>query len=443
MKIKRILLPLLATAGLATATVTAAIAAVPSPTAGSLTHHDVSSSYVSGVSAGGYMANQLHVAYSGVFKGAGIFTAGPYDCAQGDVNTAQYACMATYQTRKTPAQLEQETRDRAAQGRLDPVANLSGDPVYLYHGTSDTTVAAAVNDDLATYYRDLGASVTYDTSSSAGHAWVSPLGPVSCSSTASPFINNCGTDPEGAMLGHLFGSVTAPSTSALTGKLIQFDQRSYVSGGNASAISMGNDGFAYVPGSCDAGSSCRLMVALHGCKQSYATIGNAFMDKAYLNEYADTNNVIVLYPQATTATDNPNSCWNWWGYGGDTGYATHGGKQIEAIMSMVRALGGAAPTPTTSPTPSPTASPTASPTPSPTASPTVSPTVSPTTTPTGAPVCATASNYAHTTASRAYQSGGYTYANGSNNAMGLWNTFTTHTLKQTGPNYWVLADGQC
>ncbi|MEV6302625.1 PHB depolymerase family esterase [Actinoplanes sp. NPDC051861] len=57
--------------------------------------------------------------------------------------------------------------------------------------------------------------------------------------------------------------------------------------------------------------------------------------------------------------------------------------------------------------------------------------------------CFTASNYAHTTAGRAYQSGGNVYANGSNQAMGLWNTFTVHTLRQTGPNHYVLADGQC
>jgi poly(hydroxyalkanoate) depolymerase family esterase len=72
----------------------------------------------------------------------------------------------------------------------------------------------------------------------------------------------------------------------------------------------------------------------------------------------------------------------------------------------------------------------------PTTSPT--PTASPTATP-----CVTASNYAHTVAGRAHQSGGYTYANGSNQAMGLWNVAVTHTLRQTGDNYYVLADGQC
>ncbi len=81
--------------------------------------------------------------------------------------------------------------------------------------------------------------------------------------------------------------------------------------------------------------------------------------------------------------------------------------------------GGTSPTPTPTPTsPSPSPSPTAQP-------------------------CFTASNYAHTTAGRARQSGGYTYANGSGQAMGLWNTFTVRTLRQTGRNHYVLADGRC
>jgi hypothetical protein len=54
-------------------------------------------------------------------------------------------------------------------------------------------------------------------------------------------------------------------------------------------------------------------------------------------------------------------------------------------------------------------------------------------------VCFTASNYAHTSAGRAYQSGGFTYANGSNQNMGLWNVFVTTTLKQTGPGYFVIG----
>lgn len=72
-------------------------------------------------------------------------------------------------------------------------------------------------------------------------------------------------------------------------------------------------------------------------------------------------------------------------------------------------------------------------------------TTTPTTTTTPPPsgACVSASNYAHTQAGRAHQSSGQTYSNGSNQAMGLWNTFTVHALRETSSGYWVLADGQC
>ena len=74
--------------------------------------------------------------------------------------------------------------------------------------------------------------------------------------------------------------------------------------------------------------------------------------------------------------------------------------------------------------------------------PTATATASPTPSPTGG-VCIRASNYTHVTQGRAHTSGGYVYANGSNQYMGLYNTYTTHGLQQTGTNYWVIADSVC
>ncbi|MWA05999.1 PHB depolymerase family esterase [Actinomadura sp. LD22] len=59
------------------------------------------------------------------------------------------------------------------------------------------------------------------------------------------------------------------------------------------------------------------------------------------------------------------------------------------------------------------------------------------------PQCFTATNYAQVTAGRAHTSGGYTYANGSNQNMGLYNVFVTHTLKETSENYYVISDSGC
>jgi len=52
----------------------------------------------------------------------------------------------------------------------------------------------------------------------------------------------------------------------------------------------------------------------------------------------------------------------------------------------------------------------------------------------------TASNYAHVTAGRAHDSGGYALANGSNQNMGLNNTFYTTTLAQTSAGYYVIGN---
>ncbi|MFE7409718.1 extracellular catalytic domain type 2 short-chain-length polyhydroxyalkanoate depolymerase [Streptomyces laurentii] len=318
------------------------------PVAGALTPYDISTVYTAGVSSGGYLATQLHVAYSGTVSGSAAFASGPYDCAQGMLATALNACMDTLQDLRL-AQLEQATRDRAAQGLVDPVANLADDPVYVFSGTRDTTVRQPVATALADYYTHFGARVRYNRTTAAGHAWISPLGPNSCAVTQSPFLNDCGFDAEAEMLGHLLGPVSAPATQP-SGALIRFDQNAYAPGGSAAALSMGDDGFAYVPASCAGGAKCSLMVALHGCKQGYAYqgFGTRFVEGAHLNEYADTNGMIVLYPQAapTATLENPNGCWNWWGYLGDSAYARHGGKQIEAVMRMIGALRGSTPPPT-------------------------------------------------------------------------------------------------
>ncbi|CRK60020.1 Poly(3-hydroxyalkanoate) depolymerase [Alloactinosynnema sp. L-07] len=71
----------------------------------------------------------------------------------------------------------------------------------------------------------------------------------------------------------------------------------------------------------------------------------------------------------------------------------------------------------------------------------VVPTSTTTTPPTG--VCHTDHNYGHVAAGRAHHAGGYTYANGSNQEMGLYNTFVRHTLKETPPGHFVVADTGC
>jgi hypothetical protein len=56
-----------------------------------------------------------------------------------------------------------------------------------------------------------------------------------------------------------------------------------------------------------------------------------------INNYAVSNDLIVLYPQTKWTTDNTWACYDTWGVTGDD-YATKGGVQPSAIMKMVDRL---------------------------------------------------------------------------------------------------------
>jgi len=316
-----------------------ALAVGVAPAASSQTQtYAIDAVYVAGLSSGAYMATQLHVAYSGTVRGAAIFAGGAYYCARGSVVTAQMTCMYGFQDDNVP-ELERTASTWSSQGSIDPIGNLAADPAYVYHGTNDRTVVASVTAGLTEFYRHFGVNVLERFTEPAGHAWVSPRGPNQCSVTTSPYVNRCGTDPQAALLRHLLGSVQPPNTGARTGNLLSIDQNAHALGRNAGAISMDATAYAYVPASCAAGESCRLIITLHGCKQGHATVGRQLIDNAYLNEYADTNRLVILYPQAIgTGMGNPNGCWDWWGYT-TSNYAKRGAPQMATIMSMAAALG--------------------------------------------------------------------------------------------------------
>jgi poly(hydroxyalkanoate) depolymerase family esterase len=76
--------------------------------------------------------------------------------------------------------------------------------------------------------------------------------------------------------------------------------------------------------------------------------------------------------------------------------------------------------------------------PSPSPSPTTTATPTPTPTPTSLG-CWTTDNYDQVAAGRAYQSLGYVYADGSNEDMGLYNTYQVTSLEETSPGYYVIV----
>ena len=103
---------------------------------------------------------------------------------------------------------------------------------------------------------------------------------------------------------------------------------------------MADTGYLYVPPGCAAKeANCKVHVATHGCKQSAESVGNQFYTDTGYNNWADSNKLLVLYPQVNKSMipSNPEGCWDWWGYTG-ANYAYKSGAQMKAIKAMVTRL---------------------------------------------------------------------------------------------------------
>ena len=450
---------------------------------------DASRTTVSGLSSGAYMAVQMHVAYSATFHtGAGIVAGGPYYCAQDSLVTATGPCMTHSSSTQVPS-LVATTNSWAVAGSIDPVANLANSKVYLYSGTQDQTVVQAVMNDLKTYYTSFvpAANIVYKNTLGSGHGMITDDFGGGCSTTATPYVNDCNFDLAGAILQQLYGTLNARNAGALSGDFVQFDQTAFVKGHG-----MATTGWLYVPASCAAGETCRLHVALHGCLQNGADVGEQFVRDTGYNRWADTNHIVVLYPQTGAATTaNPNGCWDWWGYD-SANYAKKSGPQMSAVKAMVDHVASGTPPPA----PAGLAAPTGVTTSGATSSAVklgwsavagatgydvwrgpikvnATPLTATSLTDTGlapatlyhwtvkavaaggaegpasgvaaastigsATLCFTDSTYALTLDGRAYALYGYAYADGSNELMGLWNIYVNATLKQTSPGSYIVA----
>ena len=327
---------------------------------------------VSGLSSGAFMANQLHIAHSAEIMGAAMIAGGLYGCAvlhATEDGVEALASQAAGPCLSTPFLLEDVffyadlVKTLAGKAEIDPPSNLAHSRIYLFTGGSDSVVSSKTVEKSRAVYAALGvpsANIVFEDHSGpaakAGHSWVTKNFGGKCSANKAPYINDCDYDQAGAELKTIYGPALNPPAAAPSGRIVAFDQTEFVSAG-ARANGLSDTGYLYVPKDCEPGASapCRLHIVLHGCTQSSEALGAEFYTKIGVNEWANSNRIVVLYPQAhattvaelppqaglTAAIDaNPYGCWNWWGYAEDPRYLTKNGVQISAIWAMVRRIEG-------------------------------------------------------------------------------------------------------
>jgi len=316
---------------------------------------DLSQTSLSGVSSGGYMAVQFHVAYSSIVRGVGVIAGGPYNCAENSAWKATHNCTKPNATYPVPDvnHLIALTNELVSPRDIDETVHMKNAKVWLFSGQKDETVKPPVMDVLDQYYRHYvnPDNVSYKHDCQAGHGMIvgdntaeACSTAASCYASVSPYINDCSYNAAQRMLEHMYGPLKSPARQ-LGGTFIEFDQREFL-GGDSYSHSMRDTGFAYIPGAC-ASIRCRVHVALHGCLQHYDAIGDQFYKNAGYNEVADTNDIIVLYPQTIVRFGwnwwtlgyvlNLYACWDWWGYD-NSDYYKKRGNQITAIKAMLDRL---------------------------------------------------------------------------------------------------------
>jgi poly(3-hydroxybutyrate) depolymerase len=181
------------------------------------------------------------------------------------------------------------------------------------------------------------------------------------------------------------GAVTDSRCEWLQQRLMAFLQKEAFGNNPNDTVDavMADKAYIFVPPQClDGTTPCKLHVAFHGCRQGYGYAGQEpdgrlvkkalygapatepekqlagwtyFVENAGYNEWADTNNIVVLYPQATARLSslspfewifpgmymqhvNGEGCWDFWGYTNQDDYNTKNGQQIAAVWRMIETL---------------------------------------------------------------------------------------------------------
>ena len=196
-----------------------------------------------------------------------------------------------------------------------------------------------VNQDNTVYTQviDINNNVDFTESETAAHAFITEDQGPACGTAGPPFLNDCNRDQAGDILNWLAGPLetdVAPDEASF----IRFSQGEFVT--DANRTSMDETGMAYIPQACRTEPGCPVHVVFHGCKQgiSQPDIGEMFVRQSGYAGWAESNRLIILFPQAAIGTLNPNGCWDWWGYTGRN-FLTRDALQMRAVNAMLERLG--------------------------------------------------------------------------------------------------------
>ena len=289
---------------------------------------------VSGISSGAFMAVQMQVAYSKTISGAASIAGGVFWCAKGDLNKAKAECMGQ-PTQASASDQVAEAQRLADTGAIDPLENLQQQKLYLYSSPKDSVVHYSNSDKIENFYTHYmnASDIHREKTIQSAHGFPTLSSGNPCQLGFMPWILNCNYDAAGELLKTMYGEL-APRGKFESTHLLKFSQQEF---GDAKTP-LYKEGWVYVPADCARGDVCKLHVALHGCQMNPEFTQDQFERLAGYNEWAESNHIIVLYPQSAKVDQaNPYACWDWYGFTG-ANYLTQSGSQMMALKKMIEKI---------------------------------------------------------------------------------------------------------
>ena len=170
-----------------------------------------------------------------------------------------------------------------------------------------------------------------------------------------PPINSCNFDMSGEILKWMYEPkrIIHPRTTAAPASLhnlMKINQTKYLPKGWSIKRALLDDiGFIYIPKQCQMkkngsnhhynATKCELHVHYHPCGGGFQFLSVSYMLENALPNYAESNNFVILYPQAKSGSDNPvgDGCFDWYG-ATDLNFDTKNGVQLSMVRNIIMDL---------------------------------------------------------------------------------------------------------
>lgn len=294
---------------------------------------------VSGISSGAMMSAQIGMAHSQKIKGIGLMSSTTYGCSEGSLEIAKTHCMANPDKISTTKSLK-HVQKLVQSSHLDPIENIEHQKVFLFHGQLDPVVKISALNKNKLFYTKLKATVKHKILSNLGHSIATKSHGSACEKTELPFLGNCNYDSVDEILGFILPlnkqNIEDQTTTVNSKNIYTLDLKKIIPQEELMKAFINTDLQFYVPQAC-LHKNCPGHIAFHGCLQSPEFVTQAFIEKSGYLQAAEKYNAIIFFPSVIKTPNNPNGCWDWWGYTGSN-FDTKEAPQIRVLNKIIENL---------------------------------------------------------------------------------------------------------